>query len=249
MINLKKFFLLTLFVSITLLLSYGSFRYVALPRDAKIMHAMGAINNVTYTNSREAFEFHYSEGNVVFEVDLALTSDSQIVAHHGKWGNSYTEFLARRVRGKYSPLSLDDLLDLLARHKDVVMITDTKDNLSAILPQVIAAARRKDPMLVKRLIPQIYQEADIRVLEATGFTGDTIYTLYKSSASNEEVLAFVLRHPQIRAVTMSKYRFSWSLTHALAKIGRKTYVHTVNNPLAISLFLGLGANGIYTDDG
>ena len=249
LILLEKLLFLCIVSFFTIFFAYGSFRFATLQDDSKIMHALGAIDAVPYTNSREAFELYLSKGKHHFEVDLALTTDNRVVAYHGKLNISYREFMAKRILGKYSPLSFDDLLNLMERHKDVVVILDTKDEFSRIFPLLTSEIREKDPLLQNRIVPQIYQPADLQVLESTGFIGGAIYTLYKISSTDDEVLRFVSQHPQIKAVTMSIYRFSWQLANSLSKLGRRTYVHTVNHPLTIIIFLGLGAYGIYTDEG
>ncbi|OAB37747.1 hypothetical protein PMSD_09330 [Paenibacillus macquariensis subsp. defensor] len=57
-----------------------------------ISHAMGSIQNQAYTNSYEAFVANYEQGNRVFEVDLLLTEDHQVVARH-EWTQSMTKEL------------------------------------------------------------------------------------------------------------------------------------------------------------
>lgn len=48
----------------------------------RILHAMGRIDEYTYTNSRDALENGYQNGNRLFECDFITTSDGQLVACH-----------------------------------------------------------------------------------------------------------------------------------------------------------------------
>lgn len=47
-----------------------------------IAHAMGAVDGITSLNCLEAFEAMYSQGVRVFEADLRLTRDGQVVLRH-----------------------------------------------------------------------------------------------------------------------------------------------------------------------
>lgn len=52
-----------------------------------VAHAMGGINGHTYTNAWEAFVANYAQGTRVFEVDLLLSADDQLVGRHEWSGN------------------------------------------------------------------------------------------------------------------------------------------------------------------
>ena len=43
--------------------------------DNVVVHALGRIDNATYTNSREALENSYQNGSRTLECDLIVTSD------------------------------------------------------------------------------------------------------------------------------------------------------------------------------
>ena len=55
-----------------------------------IVHALGEIDGVTYSNSKEAMENSYYNGKKLLECDLLMTSDNQVVACHDweNWQNS-----------------------------------------------------------------------------------------------------------------------------------------------------------------
>lgn len=52
-----------------------------------IAHSGGGINGKNYTNSREAWEYHYSHGTRVFDADLQFTFDSVLVLRH-EWNDN-----------------------------------------------------------------------------------------------------------------------------------------------------------------
>ncbi len=225
----------------------GGHRYIA--------HAMGAVDGLTLTNSREAFEENYNKGRRVFEVDFAITSDYEVVGFH-KSPNfgpdkpvikmSYREFLDFRYQGKYTPLDVADVLDLLDAHPDMYIVTDTKYNFGLVM-YVLKAATIQNQNLLGRIIPQIYSPKDYDQVKKFPVR-EIIYTLYKDAGvSDDDVFDFVRERPDITVVTMSTGRFSAPLAGRLSNINRHVFVHTINNAADISNFRGQGARGFYTD--
>ena len=101
-----------------------------------ISHGMGKIGDVTTLNCLEGFQQQYANGVRVFEVDLRMTHDLQVVLRHdwrAGWqeGVSETavptleEFLSKPLLEEYTPLSFRDLLLLMAEHPDICVVTDT----------------------------------------------------------------------------------------------------------------------------
>lgn len=93
------------------------------------MHALGSIDGIPNTNSREALENSYQQGNRLLECDMIMTSDRELVACHD-WifwrqntgverpsglekGEIYIPtlevFMEHKFLGKYTPLSFADL--------------------------------------------------------------------------------------------------------------------------------------------
>lgn len=106
-----------------------------------IAHAMGGIDGKDYTNSLEAMQYNYERGSRVFEVDVSLTSDNQLVLVHGWFQHandrinkpenggfplSYKDFMENKIYGIYTPLDFDDLLDLMVKYPDINVVIDAK---------------------------------------------------------------------------------------------------------------------------
>lgn len=106
-----------------------------------IAHAMGEIDGKDYTNSLEAMQFNYKRGSRVFEVDVSLTSDNQLVLVHGWFQHSndrinkpenggyplsYEDFMKSKIYGEYTPLDFDDLLNLMIKYPDIHIVLDAK---------------------------------------------------------------------------------------------------------------------------
>lgn len=101
-----------------------------------LAHAGGQINGDKYTNSLEALNLNYSRGFRVFEIDIIKTSDNHLVCAHdwgawerytgfdGKTPVSLKEFLNHKIKGKYTPLSLEMLHNWFKDHPDAILFTD-----------------------------------------------------------------------------------------------------------------------------
>lgn len=103
-----------------------------------IAHAGGSIDGHTYTNSKEAVEHAISCGITFIELDLSLTSDSVLVCAHG-WRHfnelttgiktdttvlSFAEFKSRKINGKFTPISYQDVDSIWAANPHLILVTD-----------------------------------------------------------------------------------------------------------------------------
>lgn len=83
-------------------------------------------NGYTYTNSLEAVNYAISQGIKYIELDLCLTDDGHLVCAHD-WNHfrsitnqdtiadiamSVEEFKRAKIYGKYTPMTIDDILQL-----------------------------------------------------------------------------------------------------------------------------------------
>jgi len=224
-----------------------------------IAHALGGIKDVSGSNSREAFIENYKNGIRFFEVDLSMTMDGAVVAFHdNNEGNigldkklsqtTVEEFKQHKFLGKYTLLDFQDLLDLMREYPDSYIITDTKGDLHSILSPAVSLAKSYYPQALNRLIPQIYQERDLQTVNNLFDFKDLIYTLYRSDASDDEVLRFVKNNgSKITGVTMWwDKRFNKNFKNQLQALDVGVFVHTVNNNEDIKKFIKEGV-GVYTD--
>ncbi len=70
-----------------------------------IMHAGGSINKTYYTNSFEAIDKNYQDGNRIFEIDLNFSSDGDLVLIHSWDAFGYQSILRKEYPGEVTPLS------------------------------------------------------------------------------------------------------------------------------------------------
>lgn len=123
-----------------------------------IAHSGGAVDGRCYTNSVQAWELSYANGNRVFDADMAFTTDNILVLRHDwndnleqgiimKESHSYTDangmprqivsqeqmdyaaFKSTKMYYKYDAMSCEDMLNYMASHEDIYVACDMKDDV------------------------------------------------------------------------------------------------------------------------
>ena len=104
-----------------LLTGLGSLPIVeeAVPDYSLVAHAMGQIDEYTGTNSLEAFQTNYDKGYRIFECDLSVTNDGQVVLRHD-WDAGMQVGICKRdlgmeIIGVNTPEQLAEVEALLSR--------------------------------------------------------------------------------------------------------------------------------------
>jgi hypothetical protein len=219
-----------------------------------VAHAGGGLNGETYTNSLDALDANRDQYDL-FEIDLSVTSDGKLVCLHD-WQESFTsrfgfaieapialaEFEKRLQDNGLQNCTLDTLAEWLVRNPGKRIVTDVKDENLAALTTIATLF----PDLVPRFVPQAYQPNEIGQIRALGYE-QVFWTLYRFSGGQDEIIRHLHKAP-VEALVMPE-------TFALTGLGReveqatgiKSYVHTVNNPVAAGCYADLGISGVYTD--
>lgn len=238
--------------------------------DTLVGHAFGAIDGITYTNSREAFDLRYEQGIKTFEVDLALTSDQQVVlAHDYNRSNPPTleEFLSGNAKGRsstedpmpptqFTPMSFIDLCLIMKEHPEIWIITDSKytdgANIRAEFTSMVNAAKSVDAEdVLDRLVIQIYNEDMYRILKDIYPFKSFIFTLYQRWGGGkmdefEKICRWCLIN-QVDALCMWETLYYDSVVDIAGRYGLDVYVHTVNDLSVAKNAVSRGARGVYTD--
>lgn len=226
--------------------------------DRFIAHAGGSIAGIIGSNSMQALEENYKKGTRIFELDFEWTSDGQLVCLHD-WGTytklaqlerqkdprmNFENFKKQNLIYNLKQMSVDDVVGFLKEHKDAYIVTDVKDaNVSA---QKIIAEKAGE--LKNRFIPQIYDTVEYSQVKNLGFD-NIIFTLYRTSMSDYNVLEFAKRN-RLYAVTMDNmYRANTGLPNLLMSMGQRVYLHTENNDMKVAGYFNAGkAYGVYSDN-
>ena len=148
---------------------------------------------------------------------------------------------------RFQQVDLDDLVQLMIRHPDVVVITDTKDDLGEILGRFVSRAVDADDSTVARIVPQVYSFADYETAMGVHPFREVIFSLYKLRISFDEVAEFVASRGNLTVVTLPVGWFRPAVVERLGDDGPHVFVHTVNRPDAVRELLDAGVHGFYTD--
>lgn len=233
-----------------------------------IAHGMGAIGDLTTSNCLEGFLAQYEAGVRVFEADLRLTRDCQVVLRHDWWHADWQEgiswsnvptrekFVSTPVLGKYTPLSFRDLLLLMEEYPDICVITDTKftdsDVFTIQFDAMLADARELGlTYLFDRIVVQLYNTNMLAALNNIYRFPHYIYTLYQDDFNRTEKAlrerAAFCAQWGIEGITMEASLWKSAYADIAREYGIRFYVHTVNDREKARQLLEGGVAGIYSD--
>lgn len=229
-------------------------------KDKFILHAGGVTpNGIVGSNSLEAVEYSYENGYRVLEIDFCWTEDNYLVCVHD-WDAYYAHRLGKKCVsleefedlrfGTYgfTSFTLDHLCEWLKEHKDVIIVTDIKENC-------IDGAKliaEKYPELIDNFYIQIYNKSDYEQIHNLGF--DIIWTLYQLSWNEkndiESIKSFV-NSTELVGLTFSEELIDLipNYDKKLLELDIPLFVHTVNDYNSQTKYLNMGITGIYTDFG
>jgi len=227
--------------------------YVTEQKLDLIAHALGTVmtekGEQIYTNSLEALLLSYEKGYKMFEVDLSLTKDNNVVASHEPTLNKTSEeFLNEETDKGYSSLSLENLLKFMEEKNEIVLITDIKSDFEKCTEIMIKKIKKYNYKLLDRIIPQAYSEKNIETLDKQYNFPRIIYALYrKRKIDLKNINRINSKYPSVNTVSISITRISDFLIKELKKQNIKIYLHTLNDDEKILQYRKKGIDGIYTD--
>ena len=235
--------------------------------NISVAHALGIIDDKTYTNSKDALLHNYDLGHRTFEVDFSITSDRQVVCLHD-WGYavlmlgereeeilSKDEFESCLLYKKYEPVSVQELLLFMYEHKDVWIVTDSKE----VEPELVTlefsyivdtAKSLGIEEVLNRIAVQIYNQEMYNVVCEVYEFPSFIFTLYMywdgDIKSFPEICRFCAGN-NISIVTMWYYWATPEVMEIAKDYGIEVYVHTVNDTEDVEKLKSMGVKGFYTD--
>ena len=240
--------------------------------NSYIAHALGGIDGLDYSNSLEAFEESYRKGFKVFEADLEYTSDGELVLIHN-WERallrrlfgmdlpddnvetplSLSEFKSQKIYGKYTPLSFKELLRLMKENPDVYLVIDGKYNEEEEVRKeyrdIVEYAESIDPLLLNRMIPQIYNKGMYDWIMDTYDWKSMIFSwyMYGSAGLEPEPLFDFCEERGIKICAMKDALENALLDREAFRRDLMIFVYTVNSEEDRKRLFGNGVKGIYTD--
>ena len=266
----KKIYAFLLTFCFVLFASIGILYYITKPShkiipslsDSRyfIAHATGSLEGYTYLNSKESLLSSLDNGYKYIEFDLQYTSDSIIVCVHN-WEQfnkasipdicgqdsdkymkvpSYAEFKKRRIYGKYTPLSLQDVIQIQSQIPFTI-VTDLISDVKALNNYFLKKLRRN-------VIVEAFSETDYKELKAAGYTPmlslgcisiipDGLSFICSNILNNEYEWIVAEQHSSKRTLRLLRKLF-----------GIKIALHTVNSAAFYSWHLANDVDLIYTDN-
>lgn len=233
-----------------------------------IAHALGGIGDKTYLNSRESFLASYQMGCRLFEVDLTKTSDGVWVCRHswnqplGQWDGdkqqvlSSEEFLSRPLYGKYTPMTLEDLLILLKDYPDAFVMLDSKQysvrnyqrTIEDYADYLEIAQNAGVSEVAGQLIPEIYNQVMFSGTALLYEFPAYIYSLWQEYSLEEiQDIASFCEERGILAAAVSREYWSQEIQDIFDEKGIRVYIYTVNDPEEASYYREEGAAGVCSD--
>ena len=221
-----------------------------------IAHAGGAIDGRTYTNSREALERATANGYRYIELDLALTSDSALVAAHS-WqlfneisgfkhksdtAPTLGEFLARRIYGRYTPLTAKDINRFFLENEGLIFVTDKISDVEIL--------EENFPALKKRMIVEAFTHDDYVRLKEQGY-----HRVFYSCLA-EDIDEAVVKHLLLHKIFGDKIEWmalhTSSVEYPLFKVidalcNYRVAIYTINDTAEIPRELIKKVGYVYTD--
>ena len=233
-----------------------------------ITHALGSLDDLTYLNSRESFINYYDKGCRLFEVDLTRTSDGVWVCRHswnqplGQWDGdkkqvlSSEEFLSRPLYGKYTPMTLEDLLILLKDYPDAFVMLDSKQysvrnyqrTIEDYADYLEIAQNAGVSEVAGQFIPEIYNQVMFSGTALLYEFPAYIYSLWQEYSLEEiQDIASFCEERGILAATVSREYWSQEIQDIFDEKGIRVYIYTVNDPEEASYYREEGAAGVCSD--
>lgn len=233
-----------------------------------VAHGMGAIDGLTLTNCLEGFLEQYEAGVRVFEADLRLTRDGQVVLRHDWWHEDWQDgvswvqiptrekFVSTPVLGRYTPLSFRDLLLLMEKYPDICIITDSKftesDVFTLQFDAMLADAHELGlTYLFDRIFIQVYTGNMRTALHLIYPFPHYIYTLYqdgfKGTVEEFRTKAAYCKDRGIKGITVDVCLWKPEFAAIAKEYGIRVYVHTVNDAEKARALLAEGVDAVYSD--
>jgi glycerophosphoryl diester phosphodiesterase len=220
-----------------------------------VAHAGGAIDGIAGTNSLESIEANYRNGHRAFEIDLNLTTDGVLVGAHDwpsyKGPLSWGDFASLKLAGRYTPLSFERIVQVMEKHEDMYIVTDTKsfeysdrDTLRQF--NGIWRATDENPDLRDRITVQIYNQEMLHLVKESYPFPHFIYTLYASPDSDAEVLQF-MEDEELKVLVMPPERANKAFLDSIEELGGIVCLHTLNSLEEVNEWRAKGVRGFYTD--
>lgn len=234
-----------------------SLKYISAWKNCHVIrHACGMIDKVNYSNSKEALKRSLKKDSKAIEIDFGITSDGVLVCTHGfdnfKKVPTLSKFLKKKYKGKYTPMTAETALKLMAEQYSVYLVVDCQKN-------TLEVYRMINEILVKKgygyyrehIVPQVYKSGEIGTIRKMYEYPNWIFTLYKmkdiETVKEYKTIANYCKKNRIGTVTMYKSRVTKTRMKIMKEADLLVGVHTVKTLKDFNKYRKAGGNVIYCD--
>lgn len=224
-----------------------------------IAHALGGMEDKAYMNCKEGLETAYENGFRIFETDLHLTEEGNLVLYHDakSWfqmadvnGLNYSEFKNTLLYDTYHTMDLQDLIVFMDEHNDMYVLVDwgapEKNEDLFWYAGIVYFGLKYDGVLDRIILeinsPLMHQNAN-SLYEWKSFT----LAYYDDQWSSvEEAISFCKKNG-IKVVDLPANMCNEEFVQLWVREGIMVYCYTVNDVNTVSEMAGFGVNGCFTD--
>lgn len=217
------------------------------------------------TCSKEAWQSAMQKGHVLLETGLQQTSDGKWVLRGSTWARAAgqklepgtipdkQEFLSLPYYGSMTPLSLEDLFDLLRENPDCfVMLRGSCKEAEEVTNQygaVVQLAKKKNALdLLQRLIPEVYRASMLYTLLGIYPFSNYLYSIVgERSMTGYEKIAVFCQKTHIPVVLMSMKHWNSSVQRVFSDHGILVYLSGVTDPAMRDALHTQGVYGFLCD--
>lgn len=209
-----------------------------------ITHAGGGLQGVSYLNSKDAFSYYYDNGNRVFEYDIDLSSDGKFICAHTDESITEKEHIAKKIDGRFTPISIKECISLIKDHKDIKVIFDCKfTDLKPFAEYIKSKLSVVDDL--PRIVIQVFNEENIRQVRSV-WDFHMLYVCMNNTDYLEAARLCVENN--IPAVSISygaiKDRSGWRV---FKKANICSFAYTVNTVQEYKALKDKGIDGVFSD--
>ena len=225
-----------------------------------IAHATGSLEGYTYLNSKESLMASLENGYTKIEIDLQLTSDSVLVCVHN-WEQfnkmtipniskkdsliykkipSYKEFKSRIIYNKYTPLSLNDVINIQKKHPFSIVTDRISD------PKILNKYFMKD--VRHHVMVEAFSDKDYQDLKNSGYTPMLSMGQFSLLHGGIQIIYSQLFKQKYEWITAEQHCSKRTLRLLKKIFGIKFALATVNSEDFFSWHLANDIELVYTDN-
>lgn len=224
-------------------------------------HAGGGIDGFAYTNSYEALINTYNRGIKVIEFDATITSDDKAVISHNFMPDvtkglscevpTYDEFMQCKICDRFTPMSLEQLMEFMEQHDDLYVVLDHPAKGSIQLARIIIALLKI--LEEKKISKKILDQFIIQVFSVEEYEWMRSVRLFKNiefyfSASRdiEGTLEYVVKN-KVHTVSINKVRLNKEIVGKFNRWGVRVFSPSINEENEVKEAFEMGLWGVTSD--